>query len=56
MYLWVYLVFFNMLWVVMPIYALQVAYKDICEALSIRGEVARARYALGVEKETDKTK
>jgi len=39
MYLWVYLVFFNMLWVVLPIYALWVSYQDICEAIAVRNKV-----------------
>ncbi|KAH8587473.1 Emopamil-binding protein [Bisporella sp. PMI_857] len=39
MFLWVYLFFFNMLWVVFPIYALWVASWDIGDAFQIRAEV-----------------
>lgn len=39
MYMWVYLVFFNMLWVVLPIYAMWVSYQDICEAFEVRSKV-----------------
>ncbi|KAK6951964.1 hypothetical protein K445DRAFT_77658 [Daldinia sp. EC12] len=40
MYKWVYLVFFNMLWVFIPIYAIWVAVKDIDHAFAIREKVA----------------
>jgi hypothetical protein len=43
MYLWVYLVFFNMLWVVLPIYALWVSYQDISNAFLVRNGVVAAR-------------
>jgi len=43
MYLWVYLVFFNMLWVVMPIYAMWVAYQDISDAFLLRNRVLAAK-------------
>ena len=46
MYLWVYLVFFNMLWVFIPLYAVWVAVADINDAF-----VARARTSV-----TKKTK
>ncbi|KAH8887419.1 Emopamil-binding protein [Thozetella sp. PMI_491] len=36
MYLWVYLVFFNMLWVFIPIYAIYVASADIFNAFEVR--------------------
>jgi hypothetical protein len=36
MYLWVYLFFFNMLWVFLPIYALWIAIRDINDALAVR--------------------
>lgn len=39
---WVYLVFFNMLWVVFPIYAIKVAYDDIANAFMIRNGVIAA--------------
>ena len=43
MYLWVYLTFFNMLWVVFPLFVLREAYKGIGLAF------ARAGGAVGVE-------
>ncbi len=36
MYLWVYLVFFNMLWVFFPIYAIRVGAADILDAFTVR--------------------
>jgi len=42
MYLWVYLVFFNMLWVVMPLYAIYVSYQDMASAFSIRNKYMTA--------------
>jgi hypothetical protein len=33
---WVYLFFFNTLWVWIPMYAIYVAYKDICNAFDVR--------------------
>ncbi len=36
MYLWVYLVFFNMLWVFLPAYAIYVGGKDIFDAFAVR--------------------
>jgi hypothetical protein len=36
MYLWVYLVFFNVLWVFIPLYAIYWSVKDISNALSVR--------------------
>ncbi|KAL1870809.1 hypothetical protein VTK73DRAFT_2438 [Phialemonium thermophilum] len=44
MYLWVYLVFFNMLWVFIPIYAIYVASADILDAFHARST------ALGTKK------
>jgi hypothetical protein len=43
MYLWVYLVFFNMLWVVLPIYAMWVSYQDISDAFLLRNKVIAAK-------------
>ena len=43
MYMWVYLTFFNMLWVVFPLFVLREAYKSIGLAF------ARAGGAVGVE-------
>ncbi|KAK6071689.1 D-galacturonic acid reductase [Seiridium cupressi] len=45
MYKWVYLVFFNMLWVFIPIWAVWVAVKDINDAFEARGKVATAKKA-----------
>lgn len=36
MYLWVYLVFFNMLWVFIPLYALWYSFSDISSAFALR--------------------
>lgn len=36
MYMWVYLVFFNMLWVFIPLYAVWYSYNDISHAFAIR--------------------
>ncbi|KAK0638667.1 Emopamil-binding protein [Cercophora newfieldiana] len=36
MYLWVYLVFFNMLWVFIPFYAIYIASTDILDAFKVR--------------------
>ncbi|KAM3433708.1 hypothetical protein MY4824_005834 [Beauveria thailandica] len=36
MYMWVYLVFFNMLWVFIPLYALWYSYRDISHAFTVR--------------------
>lgn len=43
MFLWVYLVFFNMLWVFLPLYALYVSFVDIRNACAIRNGVVAAR-------------
>lgn len=40
MYLWVYLVFFNMLWVFIPAYAIYVAGADIFDAFKVRAASA----------------
>ncbi|PHH92711.1 hypothetical protein CDD83_5734 [Cordyceps sp. RAO-2017] len=36
MYLWVYLVFFNMLWVFIPLYAIWYSFNDISHAFAVR--------------------
>ncbi|RDA84786.1 hypothetical protein CP532_0992 [Ophiocordyceps camponoti-leonardi (nom. inval.)] len=36
MYMWVYLVFFNMLWVFIPVYAIWYSFTDICNAFAVR--------------------
>ncbi|KAA8573107.1 hypothetical protein EYC84_003631 [Monilinia fructicola] len=43
MFKWVYLVFFNMLWVFLPAYALYVAFDDIGNAMKVRNSVINAR-------------
>lgn len=43
MFKWVYLVFFNMLWVFLPIYAMYVAFYDIGNAMQVRNSVISAR-------------
>jgi hypothetical protein len=53
MYMWVYLVFFNMLWVVLPIFALWVSYEDICEAFAVRSKVIAATLEMK-KKESEK--
>ena len=47
LFLWVYLVFFNMLWVFLPLYALRFAYVDIQNACVIRNGVVAARIEMG---------
>lgn len=46
MFLWVYLVFFNMLWVFLPLYALYISFIDIAEAFKVRNGVVAARKEL----------
>lgn len=41
MYKWVYLVFFNMLWVFIPAWAAWVAVADISDAYAVRSRVTR---------------
>jgi hypothetical protein len=43
MFLWVYLVFFNMLWVFLPLYALYYSFGDIYNAMAVRNGVVMAR-------------
>ena len=43
MYKWVYLVFFNMLWVVVPAWAAYVAVADISDAYAVRSRVTRVQ-------------
>lgn len=49
MYLWVYLVFFNMLWVFLPLYALWFSFWDITNAYAIRNGVMKAKARLEEE-------
>ncbi len=43
MYLWVYLVFFNVLWVFFPLYAIYVSTSDITNAFAIRTAGLKSR-------------
>ena len=43
MYLWVYLVFFNGLWVLIPAYAIYVAAGDISNAFTVREAALTAK-------------
>lgn len=43
MYLWVYLVFFNMLWVFIPIYAIYIASADVFDAFKVRSARVSAK-------------
>lgn len=45
MYKWVYLVFFNMLWVFIPIWAIWVAVQDINDAFASRSKTQSSRKA-----------
>jgi hypothetical protein len=58
MFLWVYLVFFNMLWVFLPLYALWYSFRDISNAFLVRRGVLRmaAERAHAREGEEEKAK
>jgi len=43
MFLWVYLVFFNTLWVGFPLYAMWVAFKDIGEAFQAKEAATKGK-------------
>jgi hypothetical protein len=45
MYLWVYLVFFNMLWVFIPAYAVYVGAADIFDAFKVRSLASQGKKA-----------
>ncbi|RYP44130.1 hypothetical protein DL768_009365 [Monosporascus sp. mg162] len=45
MYKWVYLVFFNMLWVFIPLYVMWVAVRDINDAFAVRQGASASRKA-----------
>jgi len=49
MFKWVYLVFFNMLWVVLPLYALWYSFRDISNAFAVRNGVMKARLRMEEE-------
>ncbi|RDW94308.1 hypothetical protein BP5796_00071 [Coleophoma crateriformis] len=55
MFKWVYLVFFNMIWVFMPLYVLYIAFVDINNAMLVRNGVVAARLDM-MEKEGKKSK
>lgn len=46
MYLWVYLVFFNMLWVFIPLFAIGYSISDISDAFAVRRAEEQARKKL----------
>lgn len=50
MFKWVYLVFFNMLWVFLPLYALFHAYVDMKNAFVVRNRVVLASVKAQSEK------
>jgi len=54
MFLWVYLVFFNMLWVFLPLYALWVSFDDIKNAFMVRNGVLAAKAQLQRREEQEK--
>jgi len=43
MFMWVYLVFFNMLWVFLPLYAMWVAFGDMKDAFMVRNASLASR-------------
>jgi hypothetical protein len=43
MFLWIYLVFFNMLWVFIPLYALYHSFADMKDAFQVRNGVVASR-------------
>lgn len=43
MYMWVYLVFFNMLWVFIPLYAVWYSISDISNAFAVRQAIDKYR-------------
>jgi hypothetical protein len=51
MFLWVYLVFFNMLWVFLPIYAMYISFEDMKNAFQMRKSMILARAQMQKEKE-----
>jgi hypothetical protein len=51
MFLWVYLVFFNMLWVFLPLYAMYVSFGDMKNAFQMRKSMMQARAQMLKEKE-----
>lgn len=54
MFLWVYLVFFNMLWVFLPLYAMWHSFLDISNAFAVRNGVMKARMRLEEEAKASK--
>ena len=51
MFLWVYLVFFNMLWVFLPLYAMYVSFDDMNSAFQMRKSMKIARVQMQKERE-----
>jgi hypothetical protein len=56
MFLWVYLVFFNMLWVFLPLYALWVSFEDMSNAFKVRNGVIAARLEMQRREKEEKAK
>ena len=54
MFLWVYLVFFNMLWVFLPLYAMWVSFQDMSNAFMVRNGVIAARIEMRKREEEEK--
>lgn len=50
MFLWVYLVFFNMLWVFLPLYALYVSFGEMKNAFLVRNNLMNARLQMEAQK------
>lgn len=53
MFLWVYLVFFNTLWVWLPLYALYISFVDIGNAFKIRNRFLQARVEMKADAKND---
>lgn len=56
MFLWVYLVFFNMLWVFLPLYALYHGFVDMREAFVVRSRFIQASLARQTLEKEQKTR
>ena len=52
MFLWVYLVFFNVLWVFFPLYALYISFIDIGNAMKVRNNFYKASAASAKDTES----
>lgn len=56
MFKWVYLVFFNMLWVFLPLYAMWYSFGDMYNAFMVRNELVIARLEMERKKAEGKSK